>query len=94
MDRHEIKCINRSNQHNFHEAILSIGGFNSNGSRWRITIQRAIEGIEMGKWSFFVNVNGQTTDVIISTYNGIKYLKTKNDGIESNNLLSLPECPF
>ena len=94
MDRHEIKCINRSNQHNFHEAILSIGGFNSNGSRWRITVQRAIEGIEMGKWSFFVNVNGQTTDVIISTYNGIKYLKTKNDGIESNNLLRLPECPF
>lgn len=94
MDRHEIKCINKSNQDNFYQGILSIGGLNSNGTRWRITIQRAIEGMESGKWSFYVNVNGQISEVIISSYNGVKYLKTKNDGTESNNLLSLPECLF
>lgn len=94
MDRHEIKCINKSNRDNSHEAILNIGGLNSNGTRWRITVQRAIEGIEIGKWSFYVNVNGNYTDVIVSSYNGVKYLKTKSDGFESNNLLSLPECPF
>ena len=93
MDRHEIKCINKSNRFNPHERIEFIGGLNSNGTRWRITQAMAIEGIESGKWGFYVRLNNILVDVIISTHNGNKYLKTKNDGLEINNLLSLPECP-
>ena len=93
MDKHEIKCINKSNRFSPYDRIENIGGLNPNGTRWRITQARAIEGIESGKWSFYVNNNGNFVDVIIALHNGVKYLKTKNDGLEPNNLLSLPECP-
>jgi hypothetical protein len=31
--------------------------------------------------------------VIVAVHNGHKYIKTKADGIQPDNLLSLPECP-
>jgi hypothetical protein len=93
MDRHEIKCINKSHRTNPHERIDNVGGLNPNGTRWRITQAAAIQGIESGKWAFYVHRSGFYVDVIIASHNGNKYLKTKNDGLEPNNLLSLPECP-
>ena len=90
---HEVKCINKSDRYNPHERILSIGGVNSDGVRWKLSQQDAISGIEEGKWSFFVTQNGRSVEVIIarSAY-GYKYLKTEADGEHPNNLLSLPEC--
>lgn len=94
MDRHEIKCINKSNRFSPHERIEFIGGLNSNGTRWRITQSRAIEGIETGIWQFYVVKNGIQANVIVSSNDGRKYIKTVNDGLEPNNLLSLPECVY
>lgn len=92
MSKHEVKCINKSHKESTFGNIQSIGGLNSNGTLWRITIERAIEGIESGKWQFYVNVRGRQVAVIVISYNGKKFLKTENDGLESNNLSNLPEC--
>jgi hypothetical protein len=90
----EITCINKSDRFDPHERILSIGGLNKDSTRWKMPQQKAVEGIEKGKYSFYVTRNGKTVGVIIATSRyGHQYLKTEADGEQPNNLLSLPECP-
>lgn len=92
-DSVQIKCINKSNRQDPHNRIQNIGGVNSDGTRWKLTEEQAIAGIENGKWRFYVSANGKSVWVIIATRLGRKYLKTEADGEHPNNLLSLPECP-
>ncbi|KAA8753976.1 MULTISPECIES: DUF3892 domain-containing protein [unclassified Paenibacillus] len=93
--RHEILCVNKKERYNPFERIESIGGKNQDGTRWKVSQKRAIEGIEDGKWEFFVSRGGHTVNVIVSKSRyGNKYLKTEADGESPDNLLSLSECPM
>lgn len=75
------------------DKIGGSSGGTGEGGRWCIDLDTAIAGIESGKWSFYVMVNGNAVDVIVATRNGRKYLRTVADGDEPNNLLNLPRCP-
>ena len=88
--RLEIKCINKSNRQNEHERIQNVGG---GPGAWKHTQEQAIQFVESGFYSYYVNQGGRAVDVIISRSRyGFKYLKTAADGEGQNNLLNLPEC--
>jgi hypothetical protein len=88
----QIECVKKTDRNNPWERITHVGGRSGNG--WKITQEVAIGHIESGEWSFFVSVRGDRVDVIVATSRfGNKYLKTRPDGDQPNNLLSLPECP-
>lgn len=93
MGRHQVLCIQKSNGSQAHDRISHIGGLNADGTPWKLTHTDAITGIEASDYEFYVSVNRTTVEVIIATNSGRKYLKTTNDGLEPNNLLSLPNCP-
>jgi len=87
----QIRCITKIQRHNPYERITHVGGYVA--GPWKLTQLEAIQHIESGEWDFFVEVRGVRSDVVVSVSKyGNKYLKTKSDGDEPNNLLSLPEC--
>jgi len=91
--RVRIECINKTPRQDPHLRIENIGGVNGDGTRWKMSEDRAIGSIESGEYNFYVSVNGRMVNVIVATHEGRKYLKTEADGLQPNNLLSLPECP-
>ena len=90
-----IRCIHKRERQNPGEHITHIGGINSDMTRWKLTEENAIAGIESDKWTFYVErPEGHRIGVIIArSPHGRKYLKTIADGEVPNNLLSLTECP-
>jgi hypothetical protein len=95
MSKHQIVCVQKNDRFNPHERIKAVGGKNTDGKRWLLSQDEAIEGIESRKWSFFVSAAGRTVDVIVAVSRwGHKYLKTVPDGEQPDNLLSLAECPI
>lgn len=90
--RSQIKCINKNPREDRYNSITHVGGFVT--SHWKLTKDDAIGKIERREWEFYtIGSDGHTTDVIVASRNGRKYLKTRADHDTPDNLLKLPECP-
>lgn len=91
--RYLICCIQRSDLVNHDRRIRHIGGVNRDGARWKLSVEDAIEAIESGRWSFYIERGGREFPVVvtISKY-GSKYIKTADDSLQPESLLALPEC--
>ena len=88
-----VDCVNKTDRTSPHERISHLGGPNADGSRWKLAEAAAIEGIEDGRWAFYVErPAGHKVAVVVATRVGKKYLKTEADGEQPDNLLALPEC--
>jgi hypothetical protein len=94
MARYQVLCINKDDRYNPYERIQFIGGKFPDGNRWKISQADAINHIRNQEHSFFVSVSGVEAEVEVAISPYVHYyIKTKPDGNEPNNLLSLEECP-
>jgi Protein of unknown function (DUF3892) len=84
-----IRCINKDPRNDPYKSITHVGG--GPGS-WKQTQAQTIAEIEAGTFQYYVDAGGKEVDVIVAKHNGHKYIKTRADGIEPNNLLSLDDC--
>ncbi len=73
MSRHEIKFVYRRTEQVDSE-LEYIGGYNSDGSKWKLSVEKAIEGIEGGKWAFFLTKSGVQLDIMPKVINDSKKL--------------------
>ena len=91
----QITCVVKTDRSSPHERINSVGGVNTDGTRWKLSEDAAIAYIENGTYSFYVDRPfGHRVAVIIAKSQwGHKYLKTLADGEHPNNLLALPTRP-
>lgn len=86
-----ISCVKVAQRKPRPATIAKIGGWNPDASRWQLSLDDAIAGIEQGKWSFYTLVDGQRVPVVIGLQaDGTKILKGQSDGEQANALLALP----
>lgn len=87
-----VSCINKSPRDNTHEGITHIGG--SGGTGWKWTREQAIQSINNGTNTFYVEENGKRAYIAVVNGQNGPYLRTHADGNWTDNLLHLPECPL
>jgi hypothetical protein len=88
----QIICITKHNRYSSHEAIERVGGVRANGEAFNITREECADDILSQKTSYEVQVGKNRTPVLAYTKGAGKYLMTKSDQTDTDNLLSLPEC--
>jgi hypothetical protein len=93
----KITCIKKDdgNHMNPYEAITNLGWVNEETrASGNSTLEQMIEFIEKQSGRAYTkdNYNRIAYLIVKTSAYGNKYVKTVSDGVESDNLLSLPEC--
>jgi|ERR1700693_412128 len=97
MPTYYVVCINKHPLHKDpHNRIQRIGtstekDASTHTKKWPLSdVIAAIDNTADTFWS--TDKKGDLVQCITATHNGNKYVKTKNDGIQPDNLLEKPEC--
>lgn len=92
-----VVCINKHPTHQDpHNRIQYIGtslvkGASAHSKKWPLAdVIKAIDNKTDTFWS--TDKKGDLVECLTATHNGNKYVKTKNDGIQPDNLLAKDEC--
>lgn len=91
--RFRITCIKKPHHQSPVEHITDVGG-----GTWTLSVETVMERIEStgaDHEDFYVRVGEAETDVIVvaASSNKRKHIRTKPDGTQRDNLLSLQDCP-
>ena len=72
-----IQCVNKSDQYTPYVRIINVSGLYPGGTRWTISQEEAVAGIESGLFSFYVDrPTGDRVDVNVAvSSDGNRYLK-------------------
>jgi Protein of unknown function (DUF3892) len=92
-----VTCINKPDRNSRHEHITHLGNPATPQGGWRWTREQVIESIEQGTNTFFTRdpITGKRADIRVVRLPGYSpYVQTYADGIWTDNLLSLSECPL
>jgi hypothetical protein len=86
-----ITCVKLAKREPRTATIAKIGGWNADASRWQLSLEDAIAGIEQGKWSFYTLVDGRRVPVVVGKdAQGHKVLKAEGDNEQPSVLMTLP----
>ncbi|MEY4938864.1 MAG: hypothetical protein RIQ93_599 [Verrucomicrobiota bacterium] len=88
--RRAISFVNRAYSHDPRERVESIGGINTDQTRWMLSQTAAIAAIEAGTDEFYVGSPDEPVKVIVLSHGGQKYLQTEREKTHPDELLSLP----
>lgn len=95
MSEVEITCINKDggNHQNRYEAVTHYGWRKANGEAGRSERQAMVSWVEDGNTAYVMGSGTKVYCRVVTNNHGTKFLQTYADGKETNNLLSLGECP-
>ncbi len=87
-----VRCTLKGSGLDPYTKIMSVGGTRRDGTAWTCTVAAAIEQIQHGTETYYVNVNGFTPNLVVAVHKGTQYLKAPFDPDVPATLLGLPDC--
>jgi hypothetical protein len=88
--RRAVSSVSRAYSSDPLERIDSIGGFNSDRTRWVLSQTAAIAKIEAGQDEFYVRSGEENVKLVVLTKSGEKYLQSEREHTHPDELLQLP----
>jgi len=86
-ENHLVRCTVKDG-----EGIAFIGGTNSDGTHWRMSMQDAVAGMKSGKYKFYISGEGQGHWLTTVQEQGRDVLGLADEA-DPHLLRSLPDCP-